>query len=130
MRKLRSALVLLSSANRPGSTSTGCPSPLGVTEESHGQVSQKAQNSGTTRTSSNRSAVDGGGSVAIAADIGLLLCVVRRYTDASLPTVSLCLDRRVCCDPLTMGRQDRRLNCTEVRSTTVLVLGATTLVHR
>src|SRR5215831_10592024 len=82
MRKLRSALVLLSSANRPGSTSTGCPSPLGVTEESHGQVSQKAQNSGTTRTSSNRSAVEGGGSVASAADIGFLLCVVRRCTDA------------------------------------------------
>ena len=67
-------------ASRPGSTRTGCPSPRGVTDESHGQVSQKAQNSGRTRTSSNRSAVDGGGSVAT--DICLLLCVVRRYTDA------------------------------------------------
>jgi hypothetical protein len=67
--------------------------------------------------------------VATAADIGLLLCVVRRYTDASSPTVCLFLDRRVCCDPLTMGRQDRRLNYAEVHSTTMLVVRPTTLVH-
>jgi hypothetical protein len=67
---------------RPGSTGTGCPSPGRMTEESHGRVSQKAQNSDSTHASSNRSALDGGRRVATAADIALLLCVLRGYTDA------------------------------------------------